>query len=332
MSETDDLQEASRAEADRILTLAGWRRLPGWDTFSRGTLGAGIQPDGMGAHVKDWAMIGPEHPHYSADTPDTPHEAAQWLADTFGQRPRYRYRRKAAPTPEPAYDPIPESPPAATAEAVADSVDSGNHAPETDAAEGVGSAEDGSAGGGLALLADDGQDEPGDSDLPSAFDADYEEIGEPAGEVEGADLEAFALTDQSEQPQPAPEAVPEPGGGVVYFGDDIHVARLAKMGRLAEIARERKAALHEGWTVGEFASLQNLLVRIERGEAPDDGAARARFLAISERSRAMSAIDAYQNSREDELERYAEQMRAEETRDQARDAILAFNPDDGWPQ
>ena len=198
-------------------------------------------------------------------------------------------------------------------------------------AEDLEGADAGPASGGGEVLAHDGQAWPSDSEPEVDYEADFEEIGEPAGEVEGADLEAFALTDQSEQPPMAQEAAPEPGGGVAYFGDDIHVARLAKMGRLAEIARERKAVLHEGWTVSEFASLQNLLVRIERGEAPDDGAARARFLAISERSRAMSAIDAYQNSREDELERYAEQMKAEETRDQARDAILAFNPDDGWP-
>ena len=213
-------------------------------------------------------------------------------------------------------------------EEVAGAVDSGNES----ATEGDdGGAENGAAGGGLALYNDDGSPRAGDSDRDYAYDADFEEIGEP--EVASGEHPEFPGI---EPPFGAPiehdRAFEQPSGGVVYFGDDIHVARLAKLGRLAEIARERKALLQDGWTVSEFASLQNLIVRIERQEAPDDPEGRARFLAISERSRGMNTIDAYQNQREDELEQYAELLKGEDTREAGRAAITAFNPEEGWPE
>lgn len=123
--------------------------------------------------------------------------------------------------------------------------------------------------------------------------------------------------------QPDDIAVEEPQptdpGGVAYFGDNIHTIKLAKMGRLSQIARAAKEALQAGWTLAEFASLQNLIVRIDRGEAPDDPEARARFMAISERSAAMARVDAYREQREGELE------------EADRPGIEAFDPEAGWP-
>jgi hypothetical protein len=209
-------------------------------------------------------------------------------------------------------------------EAVADIVDSGA---DTVAEGDEGSAEERAAGGGLQVLHGDGQDGAGDSDVPVDYEADFEEVGD--------DSEELALIEAAEPPHNPPEyerAFEQPSGGVVYFGDDIHVARLAKMGRLLEIATERKALLQEGWTLAEFASLQNLIVRIDRGEAADDQEAKARFLAISERSAAMSGIDAYLGKREAELEIYAGMMRSEDTREDGRTLILAFNPEEGWPE
>ena len=236
----------------------------------------------------------------------------------------------AATNPEELIDvPIPESEAAdPSPEAIADHVDSGADDTADDAAEDVGDASAGPASGGLQVRAVDGQDEPSDSDLPYAVDADYEEIGDDT-------TEALALEAAAAEPEP-PEhdrGWEQPAGGVVYFGDDIHVARLMKLGRLAEIAREQKAVLQEGWTVEEFASLQNLMVRVERGEATKDDEAHARFLAINERSRAMSAVDAYQNSREDELESYAQYMKedSESLRKLGRDSITEFDPEFGWP-
>lgn len=220
-------------------------------------------------------------------------------------------------------DPSPETPPGA--------VDLG----DADAAPGdAESAEDGATGGGGPLLADDGPAFEGDSDI---LDADYADIpaddrdflaledqSSPAA-IEGGDIDPLlieALT-QEDEPVPVAPVVSEPASGVVYFGDDIHIARLAKAGRLLEIATERKAALQDGWTVGEFATLQNLIMRIDQGLIPDDEPARARFLAISERSAAMSRVDAYLTQREQELAGYANPLN--------REAIAAFNPEEGWP-
>lgn len=376
--------EASRAEALRILARAGWSRI-----LVTGTIVGGLQPDGLTAHVKDWAKIPPGHDLYSEDTPDTPHEAAQWLVRKFSngapmERPKHRFRYKApapttealiagardappedsmaqpiniqvnpvfnvsaasdqqqsdaeraaiaetsklfdAPPTEPSNDAtaVPESQAAAEpADALAGAGSGGDEAIAADAAADLEGADAGPAGGGLQVLAHDGQDGPSDSELPHAYDADFEEVGEPAAEVEGADVEAFALEDQSEAAAVA-EPAPEPQSGIAYFGDDIHVARLAKMGRLLEIASEKKAELQQGWSLDEFRSLQNLIVRIDRSEASDDPQARARFLAISERSAAMSRVDAFLAQREQELEGYAKPLN--------RDAIAAFNPEEGWP-
>lgn len=125
--------------------------------------------------------------------------------------------------------------------------------------------------------------------------------------------------DDIEVEEPTQREQPTDPGGVAYFGDNIHTIKLAKMGRLSQIARAAKDALQEGWTLAEFASLQNLVVRIDRGEAPDDPEARARFVAISERSAAMARVDAFREQRESELE-------AAE-----RPGIEAFDPEAGWP-
>lgn len=142
------------------------------------------------------------------------------------------------------------------------------------------------------------------------------------GEAEPTDVD-FDLVDALSVPElEGPDlgaTAQEPDGPVAYFSDDIRTIQLAKLGRLGQIARELKAALQEGWTVEEFASLQNLIMRIDRGEAPDNPEARARFLAISERSRAMNAVDAFKGQREAELEAAD------------RDGVMAFDPEAGWP-
>lgn len=156
-----------------------------------------------------------------------------------------------------------------------------------------------------------------------AIDAEFEE---PA--AEGADFPEVEEQIEPElirienDPNDIPVMEPEAGdpGGVVYFGDNIHTIRLAKMGRLAQIARALKDVLQEGWSLEEFRSLQNWVVRADRGEAPDDPVARARFEAISERSRAMSRIDAYKDLRELELDSLD------------REGVEAFDVDWGWPE
>lgn len=74
--------EESNAEAARILAGAGWKADEGWGGFIHGTCVGGLAPDGN-VYVKNWAGIPLGHPRHSADTPDEPHEAAQWLADRY---------------------------------------------------------------------------------------------------------------------------------------------------------------------------------------------------------------------------------------------------------
>lgn len=375
---------ASMAEADRLLREAGWRALPQWKTneYARANLVAGITPDGLSCHVKDWTKIPPGHPQYSDDTPDTPHEAAAWLVRKFTNAPVFAVaeapeaaenvgdettaensKKELGPsnstdgqnsdqngtaastllesesgesvladeTPE-----LPESQAADQGDAPASgAVDSGD--------EGVGEGAPGSvadAASGTAIQRGQVHDEPGLEGADSsngnyAIDADFEETGGEPEIIEDDSLDLGALEDYAPKLDPdLPDPSTPPSGGVVYFGDDIHVARLAKIGALAEIARARKAVLQEGWTVSEFASLQNLLVRIERKESPDDANARARFSFIEGRSRAMSAIDAYQNAREDELEAHGALLKSEDPydREMARLAIAAFDPEAGWPE
>lgn len=193
----------------------------------------------------------------------------------------------------------------------------------------VGDAGSGDDGGADADGGDVGS-EPAESGLAlsgveadEAIDAEFEE---PA--AEGADLPEVEEQIEPElirienDPGDMPVREPEAGdpGGVVYFGDNIHTIRLAKMGRLAQIARALKDVLQEGWSLEEFRSLQNWVVRADRGEASDDPVARARFEAISERSRAMSRIDAYKDLRELELDSLD------------REGVEAFDVDEGWPQ
>jgi len=365
MSEVDF--NASRAEAARLLTAAGWRRV-----FVHGTLVGGVDPIGN-MHIKDWAKIPPGHPDYGPDTPDTAEEAATWLAVNFvarapepeqiapeimeasdethgtvetfpsggvgdapsmlAQRPDYADPDAGPLSDDAGIDAVDDE---AILTALADAgTEARGLTPDEvaiiesqaadEAAEEVAGVVD--SGDESTASGDDGS--ASDSDRDYAYDADYEEIREAVA-AEASDFPELTV-DAGEHPVEHERAY-DTHGGVVYFGDDIHVARLAKLGRLAEIARERKALLQDGWTVSEFASLQNLIVRIERQEAPDDPEGRARFLAISERSRGMNTIDAYQNQREDELEQYAELLKGEDTREAGRTAIAAFNPEEGWPE
>lgn len=124
---------------------------------------------------------------------------------------------------------------------------------------------------------------------------------------------------------PAPVEAPEedltPGSpSVVIFGDDLPTNRLIRIGQIDEVEAELLTQLQEGWTVEEFASLQNLIQRIGRGEASDDPEARARFNAISERSQQMSRVQSFARDRKAAV------------RIGDREFVEGFNPESGWPQ
>lgn len=125
--------------------------------------------------------------------------------------------------------------------------------------------------------------------------------------IEGADLETEAA----------------PNGPIAYGASTIDGLIREKLGRVSQIARELKAVQQEGWTVEEYAYLQNLMVRMDRGEAPDDQASRERFLAIAMKSQAMSRIDAVRDRKEGELEEIGQRRDF--------DAAVYYEPAEGWP-
>lgn len=152
-------------------------------------------------------------------------------------------------------------------------------------------------------------------------------------EDEPLDLGAELLEDETldlpalDAPEPldfAPDEIEHPSEPITYGASDFDALVREKLGRVSQIARELKTALQEGWTVTEFASLQNLLVRIERGEATDDPSARERFIWISGRSQAMSRVDAVRDAKEDELAAIAEKR--------TYAAAVEFDPESGWPE
>jgi hypothetical protein len=167
-------------------------------------------------------------------------------------------------------------------------------------------------------------DNGAEAPLGHAFtDADFEPFEADALEQEGAaeplaleaDALIFEIGDTTDDP---PAQSP-----IAYAASDLDALVREKLGRVSQIARELKATLQDGWTLDRFAFLQNLIVRIDRGEAADDSTARAEFLAISERSQAMSRVDAHRDALEADLEAIGK----------ARDyeAAVAFDPEAGWP-
>lgn len=313
--------KASMAEADRILALAGWRPPFVWagqgglelnedGAFARANLVGGYPPGSENLYIKDWAKISPTMREraraigadFDSANPDTPHEAAQWLVDNVSRgatAKRYRYKRKARgeppqADPEPAPAPVeaaPESPPAQE--------DEESVSRETEGERSVADITD-------AEFADFG-------DLPALEDTPME-IGV------GDDLPALPEPDPLDF---APDEIEREDGPIAYAASDLDALVREKMGRISQIARELKARLQDGWDVGGYASLQNLIVRIERREAPDDPEARARFAVISERSQAMSRVDAHRDAMEAALEEIG---RARDYR-----AAVEFDPEAGWP-
>lgn len=309
MSESDvslTMSEASTPEAypeaAAILRDAGWKPHDAWGVYTRGTLVMGFSPDGQHFDVKNWGrdIHGP-------DTPDDPVEAAQWLV---------AFRLPAlAQEEEPAETPQHESDGETGEEA---STQSGESVREGDA--------------GLSE-APESHDAPRESESAQAdasgllgqgvaqfTDADFEAIEELGAQDELAetDFETLAIEGADAEPE-----APAQDGPIAYGASTIDGLIREKLGRVSQIARELKAVQQEGWTVEEYAYLQNLMVRMDRGEAPDDQASRERFLAIAVKSQAMSRIDAVRDRKEGELEEIGQRRDF--------DAAVYYEPGEGWP-
>lgn len=218
--------------------------------------------------------------------------------------------------------PVPESEAAdEPAEETPGAVDSGD---EGVAAGDDASAEERSAGGGLSVLAGDGSVGEGDSDRDYAFDADYEEIGNEVEQVEGADAQYPALDLGAE----ILEQQEEQSGGVAYFGDDFPTMKLKKLGRLAQIARERIAA-HEGftgWSDDDWLAVHNHVVsNLSEATGAYVGDKQEIYDRFTEMSAAKSHIDTIKHHR-DQCVAYLESP------DTPRAMVEQFDPESGWPE
>lgn len=126
MSETLTVEQ-SMAEANRILSDAGWTPIPNpvWgDGFVAGPLVGGVTPDGATQLVKNIAAVMPGDPRYGPDTPDEHHEAAAWLVATHGgvkkAFPRETVLEATADDALPVLEPAPLSEADAAAEGVSE--------------------------------------------------------------------------------------------------------------------------------------------------------------------------------------------------------------------
>lgn len=299
--------DQSMAEANRILAEAGWRPIanPVWgDTFTAGRLVGGVAPDGT-QYVKALDAVKPGDPRYGPDTPDEHHEAAAWLVAHAGPR--------LVLTPE---------------REIALAVDGEGSEDEARLDNRLVSGDGGSDESGEENLASEPAPEAGFAFEPDPIDADFtESAGDAYDEAVTLALEgpqAGELPELDYAPEDfAPDEPPAAAGPIAYAASDFDALVREKLGRVSQIARGLKLTLQEGWTLDEFASLQNLIVRIDRQEATDDRTARARFQAISERSQAMSRVDSHRDALEADLEAIGVR------RDYA--AAVGFDPENGWP-
>lgn len=156
-----------------------------------------------------------------------------------------------------------------------------------------------------------GETEPVDAEFDVADLGGPEELADP-------DFESLALEGADAEPE-----APAQDGPIAYGASTIDGLIREKLGRVSQIARELKAIQQEGWTLEEYAYLQNLMVRMDRGEAPDDQASRERFLAIAMKSQAMSRIDSVRDRKEGELEEIGQRRDF--------DAAVYYEPNEGWP-
>ena len=345
-----DAAALSMVEANRLFTEAGWTPInkPCWNGgFVMARQVGGVSPNGN-QYVKGLDIVRPDDPLYGPDYPDEHHEAAAWLIrmypanalslaslQTANDNPADETHQETGPQvgadqTHAAGDAglgagddaaaagddlnVPEGQEADGAtEAVADSVDSGNHAPEANATEGVGSAETGPAGGGSEVLAHDGQAWPSDSEPEVDYEADFEEIG---AEVEGADafpeLEPPSLGEEilEQQEQEGPQ------GQDRFIGlDDLDRRRSLRIGDVTVAAATRMPNVD--WPT--LAELRNFAMGVSENRWPNDDAKQAALLELEGIASHRRQIEMLRD------ERVAFLLSA------SREEVEAFDPEAGWP-
>ncbi len=318
-------------EAAAILREAGWAPHNRWLVYTSGTLVMGFDHSG-GFHVKDWAKVRPGDPQHSEDTPDDPVEAARWLV--------LRH-----PKPEPMADnPLSMASLEEPANDVAPSGEEGESAEHDEAADRsgeVGNVDNSAAGSraepmDLGATHDDVAPElqgPGgaesespapESKIEAIADADFDLISDEPAAVEGDNLTEAELLQH--HPDLGAEIVADdPPSGVNYFGDNFDTMKLKKLGRLAQIAREKVAAIHgfAGFDDAEYAHLQNAVLHdtvdnIFRG----DQTIYNRFMELSEAQGHINDV----NRHRDQCTEYLESP------DTPRHLVEQFDPEAGWPE
>lgn len=337
-------REESIAEANRILGDAGWTPGDQWSgkfVFRDTLIVGGIAPDGTG-YVKNPEAVLEGHPLYGDPAyPDEPHEAAQWLVDTYGAKPKFRFRRKPVvlsteATLEPlaaaielAEDSAHESN-GETGEAAAGEVADDHNSLVDESADdvhlrhtsGLGGLERGSAESLDASGDPDFGDERAESDL---IDADFEDAPDLGSEL--LDDEAFAVP-ELEAPPPedfAPDEIepePEHAAGAFIFGDNLAHDRIIRIGQLSEHANTLIDAAKVGYSDAEHDAVRSHVVTHMNEAGAYVGGNQAlfdRFIELESLTARVRRIEIYRDQRQDFI------------RSADREAVASFEPETGWP-
>lgn len=334
MSETLTVEQ-SMAEANRILSDAGWTPIPNpvWgDGFVAGPLVGGVTPDGATQLVKNIAAVMPGDLRYGPDTPDEHHEAAAWLVATHGGVKKAFHVERA---PEPMQDAVHEEAVEDHGEAGAADQSSdvsgdvwkdGQVEPITFAAP-IGAKETFAAGvdeSGARLSA------PAESSLfgndPTAYAAGSS-VGNGSGLVESvSEFEAFdvdfteheALAFEAEMAEAEAQADPAPPQDRFIGLDDLDRRRSLRMGDVMRYAR----SLMPYWSTNEdaaLAELRNFAMGVSEGRWADDPERSAELDALEATLRRMRAIET------------ARDVKVEFLEAASRADLEAFDPEAGWP-
>lgn len=294
--------------ATDILAAAGWFPHPEWGEYERGTRIAGITPDRMTLHIKDWAKIPPGHPLYSADTPDTPEEAAAWLVALYE-------KNKAA------------------SDAAADEADSfmsswelgyetdGRVGAQAGATDSVGEGVSGEQRGEL-VAGGGGDQQPIDAEFTQDALAEFAQLeSPPEPALEGGDLLAIGEDIKDFAPE---EIEREPDVSQFIFGDNLALDRLVRQGQVADKAAVliQDTRVRSKFSPDEFSALQNYVVRNldEAGSFVGDPEKYTRFVELSDAQAAMRTIENLRDGKIDYI------------RTANRQEVALFDPNADWPE
>ena len=317
--------EESEAEADRILSEAGWTTTlkPPWNGrhVAPGLVG-GRAPDGN-AYAKAYAAFAQSESAAMgldpADYPDEPHEAAAWLAERYKapEQPAtasipvdaLEYRMPAHLSAD-QFDPQPEASETPQDETHGETGEDANGEPQGAGPDHASSAqsgyEPGSAGIGLA----DGE-EPIDADfepIPDLPDLSEIELIPPDPDPDfGAELLEFEQDTEPKEDAPS---------GAFIFGDNIDQKRTAAIGLVVQAAILRMPPPIDYAVLSEA---RNFAMGVAEGRWPDNAAAQAELAELEARERRRRAIE---TARDDKTA-----FLVAATREQ----IEAFDPESDWP-